>query len=80
MGDGGARLLAKALQINTKLKSIVYDRNNITVQGFSDIAYALERCVFVILCEILQCNFTMHYSPILHLKSKNPFIYAETVQ
>lgn len=42
MGDSGARLLAKALQINTKLRTIVYDRNNITLQGYHDIAYALE--------------------------------------
>lgn len=32
IGDSGARLLAKALQINTKLKTIIYDRNNITLQ------------------------------------------------
>jgi hypothetical protein len=43
MGDGGARLLAKALQINTKLKNLVFDRNNISLQGYSEIAYALER-------------------------------------
>lgn len=43
MGDGGARLLAKALQINTRIKSIYYDRNNITLQGYCDLAYALER-------------------------------------
>lgn len=42
MGDVGARLLAKALQINNKLKTIILDRNNITLQGFSDIVYALE--------------------------------------
>lgn len=42
IGDSGARLLAKALQINTKLKTIIYDRNNITLQGYNDIAYALE--------------------------------------
>lgn len=42
IGDSGARLLAKALQINTKLRTIIYDRNNITLQGFHDIAYALE--------------------------------------
>lgn len=42
IGDSGARLLAKALQINNKLKTIIYDRNNITLQGYSDIAYALE--------------------------------------
>lgn len=42
IGDSGARLLAKALQINNKLKTIIYDRNNITLQGYNDIAYALE--------------------------------------
>lgn len=42
IGDIGARLLAKALQINTKLKTIMLDRNNITLQGYSDIVYALE--------------------------------------
>nr|XP_023024105.1 F-actin-uncapping protein LRRC16A isoform X1 [Leptinotarsa decemlineata] len=42
IGDSGARLLAKALQINNKLKTIIYDRNNITLQGYNDIVYALE--------------------------------------
>ncbi|XP_059613846.1 F-actin-uncapping protein LRRC16A isoform X3 [Phlebotomus argentipes] len=42
MGDIGARLLAKALQINNKLRTISMDRNNITLQGYSDIVYALE--------------------------------------
>lgn len=42
IGDSGARLLAKALQINVKLKTIIYDRNGITLQGYNDIAYALE--------------------------------------
>lgn len=42
MGDLGARLLAKALQINNKLKTIIMDRNAITLQGYSDILYALE--------------------------------------
>ncbi|XP_050312347.1 F-actin-uncapping protein LRRC16A isoform X3 [Anthonomus grandis grandis] len=42
IGDSGARLLAKALQINGKLKTIVLDRNNISLQGYHDIAYALE--------------------------------------
>lgn len=47
IGDSGARLLAKALQINNKLKTIIYDKNNITLQGYNDIAYALEsnKCV-----------------------------------
>uniref|UniRef100_A0AAR5PNY7 CARMIL pleckstrin homology domain-containing protein n=1 Tax=Dendroctonus ponderosae TaxID=77166 RepID=A0AAR5PNY7_DENPD len=42
IGDSGARLLAKALQINSKLKTIILDRNNITLQGYHDLAYALE--------------------------------------
>ncbi|XP_058810147.1 F-actin-uncapping protein LRRC16A-like isoform X3 [Phymastichus coffea] len=43
IGDPGARLLAKALQINNHLKTIIYDRNNINMQGYADIAHALER-------------------------------------
>ena len=43
MGDPGARLLSKALQINTSLRALSNDRNSITVHGYSDIAYALER-------------------------------------
>lgn len=42
MGDVGARLLAKALQINNKLRTIYMDKNNITLQGYGDIVYALE--------------------------------------
>ncbi|XP_063699418.1 F-actin-uncapping protein LRRC16A isoform X2 [Culicoides brevitarsis] len=42
MGDIGARLLAKALQINNKLKTIYMDRNNVSLQGYADIVYALE--------------------------------------
>lgn len=42
MGDIGARLLAKALQINNKLRKISLDRNNVTLVGYNDIVYALE--------------------------------------
>ncbi|CAI9715302.1 Hypothetical predicted protein [Octopus vulgaris] len=42
MEDVGARMLAKALQINNKLQTIIWDRNGTTVQGFQDIADALE--------------------------------------
>ncbi|XP_054736455.1 F-actin-uncapping protein LRRC16A isoform X3 [Anastrepha obliqua] len=42
MGDVGARLLAKALQINNKLRTIYMDKNSITLQGYADIVYALE--------------------------------------
>lgn len=45
MGDPGARLLSKALQINTSLRALSIDRNSITVHGYGDIAYALERYV-----------------------------------
>lgn len=41
MGDIGARLLAKALQINNKLRYISLDRNNVTLQG----KLAFKRCV-----------------------------------
>lgn len=51
MGDIGARLLAKALQINNKLKTIYMDRNNVTLQGYADIVYALEN------------NFSMRHIP-----------------
>ncbi|XP_043269676.1 F-actin-uncapping protein LRRC16A isoform X2 [Venturia canescens] len=43
IGDAGARLLAKALQINNHLKTIIYDRNNITISGYADIVHALEK-------------------------------------
>ncbi|NXV91185.1 CARL2 protein, partial [Calonectris borealis] len=43
MGDTGAKMLAKALQINTKLRTVVWDRNNTTAQGLLEVAQALER-------------------------------------
>ena len=43
MGDFGARMLAKALQINTDLQTVFWDRNGTTAQGFQDIAEALEK-------------------------------------
>ncbi|XP_029464701.1 capping protein, Arp2/3 and myosin-I linker protein 2 [Rhinatrema bivittatum] len=43
MGDTGAKMLAKALQINTKLSTIIWDRNNTTANGFLDVAHSLER-------------------------------------
>eukprot|EP00090_Calanus_glacialis_P000689 TRINITY_DN10463_c0_g1_i2.p1 TRINITY_DN10463_c0_g1~~TRINITY_DN10463_c0_g1_i2.p1 ORF type:complete len:1522 (-),score=274.97 TRINITY_DN10463_c0_g1_i2:738-5303(-) len=51
MGDVGARLLAKALQINTRLRTVHLDRNNISLQGYQDITYAL------------QSNFSMKHIP-----------------
>ncbi|XP_060630906.2 F-actin-uncapping protein LRRC16A isoform X2 [Anolis sagrei] len=52
MGDMGAKMLAKALQINTKLRTVIWDKNNITAQGFQDIAVALEK------------NYTIRFMPI----------------
>ncbi|KAF1537721.1 Capping protein, Arp2/3 and myosin-I linker protein 2, partial [Eudyptes schlegeli] len=43
MGDTGAKMLAKALQINTKLRTVVWDRNNTTANGLLEVAQALER-------------------------------------
>jgi len=43
IGDVGARLLAKALQINIKLKEIQLDRNNISHKGLQDISLAMQR-------------------------------------
>uniref|UniRef100_A0A8B9SNZ2 Capping protein regulator and myosin 1 linker 2 n=1 Tax=Anas platyrhynchos TaxID=8839 RepID=A0A8B9SNZ2_ANAPL len=43
MGDTGAKMLAKALQINTKLRTVVWDRNNTTALGLLEVAQALER-------------------------------------
>uniref|UniRef100_A0A8C4IC15 CARMIL pleckstrin homology domain-containing protein n=1 Tax=Dicentrarchus labrax TaxID=13489 RepID=A0A8C4IC15_DICLA len=43
MGDMGAKMLAKALQINSKLRTIVWDRNNVSPQGLQDVAAALEK-------------------------------------
>ncbi|NXN14402.1 CARL2 protein, partial [Indicator maculatus] len=43
MGDTGAKMLAKALQTNTKLRTVVWDRNNTTAHGLLEVAQALER-------------------------------------
>uniref|UniRef100_A0A1I7YRM4 Carm_PH domain-containing protein n=1 Tax=Steinernema glaseri TaxID=37863 RepID=A0A1I7YRM4_9BILA len=42
LGNFGARLLAKALQINVSLRELVIDRNQITSEGFADIAHSLR--------------------------------------
>lgn len=43
MGDPGAKLLAKALHVNRKLRTLIWDRNNTTFVGFLDVAHALKR-------------------------------------
>ncbi|XP_061520355.1 F-actin-uncapping protein LRRC16A-like isoform X2 [Phycodurus eques] len=52
MGDMGAKMLAKALQINTKLRTLFWDRNNVSPQGLEEVASALEK------------NFTMRFMPV----------------
>uniref|UniRef100_A0AAX7U4G7 CARMIL C-terminal domain-containing protein n=1 Tax=Astatotilapia calliptera TaxID=8154 RepID=A0AAX7U4G7_ASTCA len=51
MEDIGAKMLSKALQINTTL-SVTWDRNNTSAAGFLDVARALEH------------NFTLQYMPL----------------
>lgn len=51
MGDMGAKMLAKALQINTKLRTVVWDKNNVSPQGLQDVAAALEK------------NYTIRFMP-----------------
>ena len=43
MGDSGGRVLAKSLQINSKLRILKMDRNNISALGFHEIAHAMEK-------------------------------------
>ncbi|KAB0346290.1 hypothetical protein FD754_011147 [Muntiacus muntjak] len=43
MGDTGAKMLAKALRVNTRLRSVVWDRNHTTALGLLDVAQALEQ-------------------------------------
>ncbi|CAL1543968.1 unnamed protein product [Lymnaea stagnalis] len=45
IGDLGARMLAKALLINSKLRTVVWDKNNVSTFGFEDVAEALQRNV-----------------------------------
>ena len=43
MGDIGAKMLAKALTINSSLTSVVWDRNALSAFGMRDVAQSLER-------------------------------------
>ncbi|CAH2294484.1 capping, Arp2 3 and myosin-I linker 3 isoform X1 [Pelobates cultripes] len=43
MSDIGAKMLGKTLQINTTLRSVLWDRNAVTASGFMDVARALEK-------------------------------------
>ncbi|KAE8607888.1 hypothetical protein XENTR_v10011318 [Xenopus tropicalis] len=52
MGDSGAKHLAKALQLNTQLRMITWDKNNTTANGFLTLGHALER------------NYTLRFMPL----------------
>jgi len=43
MGDSGSRVLAKSIQINSRLKILKFDKNNLSAIGFEEIANALEK-------------------------------------
>ncbi|XP_047384878.1 capping protein, Arp2/3 and myosin-I linker protein 2 isoform X2 [Sciurus carolinensis] len=43
MGDAGAKMLAKALRVNTRLRSVIWDRNHTSALGLLDVAQALEQ-------------------------------------
>ncbi|KAK3547958.1 hypothetical protein QTP70_001306 [Hemibagrus guttatus] len=61
IGDTGAKMLAKALIINTKLKALVWDRNNVTATGFMDVANALERNATLQHMSIPMSDMTQSY-------------------
>lgn len=42
IGNFGAKLLSKTLQLNDSLKKVVIDRNQIGVEGYSEILHALK--------------------------------------
>ncbi|KAM4833946.1 capping protein, Arp2/3 and myosin-I linker protein 2 isoform 4-T4 [Thomomys bottae] len=43
MGDAGAKILAKVLRVNTRLRSVIWDRNHTSALGLLDVAQALEQ-------------------------------------
>uniref|UniRef100_A0A8C5P4M6 Capping protein regulator and myosin 1 linker 2 n=1 Tax=Jaculus jaculus TaxID=51337 RepID=A0A8C5P4M6_JACJA len=43
LGDAGAKMLAKALRVNTRLRSVIWDRNHTSALGLLDVAQALEQ-------------------------------------
>nr|XP_005992841.2 PREDICTED: leucine-rich repeat-containing protein 16C [Latimeria chalumnae] len=61
MGDTGAKMLAKALQVNTKLSTVIWDRNNTTANGFLDVAHALEKNYTLKSMPIPMCDVAHAY-------------------
>ncbi|OXB55349.1 hypothetical protein ASZ78_007852 [Callipepla squamata] len=61
MEDMGAKMLAKALQINSTLRSLSWDRNNTTAVGFQDIARAMESNHTLTFMALPLCDLTSAY-------------------
>ena len=62
MGDVGARLLAKALQINTRLRKIMLDRNNISLQGEIFLMIVYGKVVLTLSLQVIMTSPTP-YNP-----------------
>uniref|UniRef100_A0A4W5NWD7 Capping protein regulator and myosin 1 linker 3 n=1 Tax=Hucho hucho TaxID=62062 RepID=A0A4W5NWD7_9TELE len=62
--DAGAKMLSKALQINTTLRSVTWDRNNTTATGFQDVARALEH----LLCKTISHMYLFLLCPVYFVK------------
>ncbi|XP_061577571.1 capping protein, Arp2/3 and myosin-I linker protein 2 isoform X1 [Cololabis saira] len=79
IGDTGAKMLAKALITNTRLRTLSWDRNNVTARGFQDVADALERW-FSLLCRnfTLQ-NVSLPLADIMQSYRSNPERTKETL-
>lgn len=69
MGDLGARLLAKALQINNKLRYISLDRNNVTLQGM--FTFTVQRDIHTTLTEPLLIPIALGYNDIVYALESN---------
>uniref|UniRef100_A0A671NVH5 Capping protein regulator and myosin 1 linker 2 n=1 Tax=Sinocyclocheilus anshuiensis TaxID=1608454 RepID=A0A671NVH5_9TELE len=73
IGDTGAKMLAKALMINTKLKTLVWDRNNVTAGGFMDVANAMEK-------NLTLQNMSIPMSDVLQAYRNTPEKMEEALQ
>ncbi|XP_029952868.1 capping protein, Arp2/3 and myosin-I linker protein 2 isoform X2 [Salarias fasciatus] len=61
IGDVGAKMLAKALMTNTRLRKLQWDRNNVSARGFQDVADALERNFTLQQVPLPLADFTQSY-------------------
>lgn len=75
-GNSGARLLAKALQINTTLHTAHIDRNRIGADGWIDIAHALRE--YVIRTIVHSSDYSQQLDTTAHALSNSRPIRAGT--